>query len=65
MEDEKKTIFSPYMLKDEAKYWREAKKVLERTKPIPWTRFTELFLKKYFPKYLENQMELKFMDLKQ
>ncbi|XP_074366365.1 uncharacterized protein LOC141707220 [Apium graveolens] len=53
------------MLKGEANYWWEAKKTLETTFPIPWTRFTELFLEKYFPKYMENQMELKFLEFKQ
>ena len=28
-------------------------------------RFTELFLEKYFPRYMQNQMELKFFELKQ
>ena len=32
---------------------------------IPWTRFNELFLEKYFPVFMQNQMELKFLDLKQ
>ncbi|XP_074355258.1 uncharacterized protein LOC141693960 [Apium graveolens] len=65
VKEEKKTIFAAYMLKGEANYWWEAKKTLETTFPIPWTRFTKLFLEKYFPKYMENQMELKFLELKQ
>ncbi|XP_074342240.1 uncharacterized protein LOC141679718 [Apium graveolens] len=65
VEEEKKTIFAAYMLEGEANYWWEAKKTLETTFPIPWTRFTELFLEKYFPKYMENQMELKFLELKE
>ncbi|XP_074347033.1 uncharacterized protein LOC141685854 [Apium graveolens] len=65
VKEEKKTIFAAYMLKGEANHWWEAKKTLETTFPIPWTRFTELFLEKYFPKYMENQMELKFLELKQ
>ncbi|XP_074374397.1 uncharacterized protein LOC141714798 [Apium graveolens] len=65
VEEEKKTIFVAYILKGEANYWWEAKKILENTFPIPWTRFTELFLEMYFPKYIENQMELKFLELKQ
>ncbi|XP_074363144.1 uncharacterized protein LOC141703561, partial [Apium graveolens] len=65
VEEEKKIIFAAYMLKGEANYRWEANKTLETTFPIPWTRFTELFFQKYFPKYMENQMELKFLELKQ
>lgn len=32
---------------------------------IQWPRFKELFLEKYFPKCLENKMEIKFLELKQ
>ncbi|WOG92166.1 hypothetical protein DCAR_0311426 [Daucus carota subsp. sativus] len=65
VEEEKKTIFAAFMLKGEANYWWEAKRVLEGSSIISWARFTELFLEKYFPKHLENQMELKFLELKQ
>nr|XP_017245279.1 PREDICTED: uncharacterized protein LOC108216926 [Daucus carota subsp. sativus] len=65
VEENKKTIFAAFMLKGEANYWWEAKKKLEGSNVIPWARFTELFLEKYFPKHLENQMEIKFLELKQ
>ena len=65
VEEDKKTIFATYMLKGEANYWWEAKKTMEGNAVISWTRFTQLFLEKYFPKYLKNQMELKFLELKQ
>ncbi|KAL8114667.1 hypothetical protein AgCh_021506 [Apium graveolens] len=29
------------------------------------TKFTELFLEKYFPRYMKNQMEIKFLNLTQ
>lgn len=32
---------------------------------MAWERFTQLFLEKYFIKYMKNQMELKFLELKQ
>ncbi|KAL8147206.1 hypothetical protein AgCh_004796 [Apium graveolens] len=32
---------------------------------ITWERFSQLFLGKYFPRFTENQMELKFLRLKQ
>ena len=31
---------------------------------VTWERFSKLFLDKYFPKYIESQMELKFLELK-
>ncbi|XP_017256323.1 uncharacterized protein LOC108225879 [Daucus carota subsp. sativus] len=65
VEDEKKTLFATYMLKGEANFWWEARRGLEGTGIITWDRFTKLFLDKYYPKYLENQMELQFLELKQ
>ena len=37
-------------------------KALENIGVITWERFTELFLEKYFPDYMQNQMELKFFE---
>lgn len=65
VEDEKKTIFAAYLLKGEANYWWEAKKALEGAGVVTWERFTELFLEKYFPDYMEGQMEIKFLEFKQ
>ncbi|XP_074351306.1 uncharacterized protein LOC141690398 [Apium graveolens] len=64
-EVDQKTEFSSYFLKGEANYWWESNKVLEGTKIVAWDRFTELFLEKYFPHYMKNQIELKFLELKQ
>ena len=60
-----KTIFATYLLKGEANYWWEAKKGMEPAGVVTWERFTELFLEKYFPRFMESQMELKFLELKQ
>ena len=38
---------------------------MEEEGVIPWARFNELFLEKYFPTFMQNQMELKFLELKQ
>ena len=62
---ELKTNYASYFLKGEENYWWESKKALEREGTITWERFTELFLEKYFPRYMQNQMELKFFELKQ
>ncbi|XP_074361423.1 uncharacterized protein LOC141701688 [Apium graveolens] len=32
---------------------------------MAWTRFKELFFDKYFPTYMKNEMEMKFLGLKQ
>ena len=65
VEEDKKTIFAAFMLKGEANYWWEAKRGMKGTTTIPWDRFTHLFLEKYYPKHLEKQMEIKFLELKQ
>ena len=38
---------------------------LEEVEIVSWDRFKELFLEKYFPKYMQSQMELKFFELRQ
>ncbi|KAK1360412.1 hypothetical protein POM88_044886 [Heracleum sosnowskyi] len=62
---EKKTEYASYFLKNEASYWWETSKALEPEGLITWERFTELFLEKYFPDLMRDQMELKFLELKQ
>ncbi|XP_063942643.1 uncharacterized protein LOC135150309 [Daucus carota subsp. sativus] len=47
--EEQKTKFASHYLKNEATYWWES----------------ELFLEKYFPRFLQDQMELNFLELKQ
>lgn len=63
--DEQKTEYASYFLKNEASYWWESTKALEEQGMVLWDRFTELFLDKYCPRYMQNQMELKFFELKQ
>ncbi|XP_074342156.1 uncharacterized protein LOC141679593 [Apium graveolens] len=65
VEERHKTIFTSYMLKGEANYWWESKRNLKTDAVIPLVRFTRLFLEKYFPKFMETQMEIKFLELKQ
>ncbi|KAL8123967.1 hypothetical protein AgCh_011826 [Apium graveolens] len=64
-EEEQKTDFASYFLKGEANYWWESKKVLEGEGVVTWDRFTDFFLEKYFPRFMKNQMEIKFLELKQ
>lgn len=63
--NDQKTIFATYMLKDEANFWWEAKKGHSNLPVVPWERFKEVFFEKYYPKYMSNMMELKFLELKQ
>ena len=65
VEDNQKCKFASYYLKSEANYWWESVKALEEIEAVTWERFKELFLEKYFPRYMQNQMELKFFELKQ
>lgn len=63
--ENQKTVYATYFLKGESNYWWQSTKALENTEVITWARFTELFLEKYFPRYMQTQMELKFCELKQ
>ena len=63
--EDKKTEYASYFLKSEASYWWESTKVLEGEGVVTWPRFTELFLEKYFPNFMKDQMEIKFLELKQ
>ncbi|XP_074327792.1 uncharacterized protein LOC141665704 [Apium graveolens] len=62
---EQKTKFSSYFLKGEANYWWESKRELQRDEFVTWERFIELFLQKYFPRHMKNQMKIKFLSLTQ
>lgn len=60
-----KTVFATFLLKGEANYWWEAKKNTETDAIVTWERFKQLFLEKYFPRFMRTQMDLKFLELKQ
>lgn len=61
--EDQKTAFAAYMLKGEASFWWES--VEARENNVSWARFKELFFQKYFPRSLETNMEIKFLELKQ
>lgn len=61
----KKVEYTSYFLKGEANYWWESARALEEGEVIAWDRFKKIFLDKYFPRYMQTQMELKFFELKQ
>ena len=63
--EDQKTEFASYYPKNEANYWGESMKALKGEEVIAWTRFTELFMEKYFPEYMQSMMELEFSELKQ
>ncbi|KAL8099164.1 hypothetical protein AgCh_031730 [Apium graveolens] len=65
VKEEQKTEFASYYLKNEATYWWETVKVLKGTDDVAWERFKEFFLEKYFPQFVQDQMKLKFLELKQ
>ncbi|KAL8125133.1 hypothetical protein AgCh_012709 [Apium graveolens] len=57
IEETQKTVFTSYMLKGEANYYWEPKGTLETDVIITWG--------KVFPRFMEAQMELKFLEIKQ
>ncbi|XP_074377139.1 uncharacterized protein LOC141718659 [Apium graveolens] len=63
--EEQKTIYDTYFLEREVIYWWNLVKALEEVQLVTWTRFKELFLEKYYPRYMQKQMEMKFLELKQ
>ncbi|KAL8103666.1 hypothetical protein AgCh_028023 [Apium graveolens] len=65
VKDEKKAQYAIYYLKEEASFWWESSKALLEGKDLSWGKFTEMFLEKYFPSYMQDQLEMKFLDLRQ
>ena len=63
--EDQKTPYATYFLKGEVIYWWDSVRALEEVQPVTWNRFKELFLEKYYPKFMQNQMERKFLELKQ
>ncbi|XP_074356323.1 uncharacterized protein LOC141696029 [Apium graveolens] len=64
--DEKRTKYASYYLKDEASYWWESTKTLQAEgEAISWKKFIELFMENYLPIYMQDQLEMRFVDLKQ
>ncbi|XP_074337678.1 uncharacterized protein LOC141674877 [Apium graveolens] len=63
--DNQKVEYATYFLKGESNYWWETAKALEAAKIINWDRFKRMFSDKYFPRYMQTQMEMKFLELKQ
>ncbi|XP_074346856.1 uncharacterized protein LOC141685663 [Apium graveolens] len=63
--DNPKVEYATYFLKGESNYCWESVKALQATEVITWDRFKRMFLHKYFPRYMQTQMEMKFFELKQ
>ncbi|XP_074356548.1 uncharacterized protein LOC141696288 [Apium graveolens] len=63
--DDKKVQYAGYYLKDEASYWWESSKALLEGEVITWEKFTKMFLEKYLPSYMQDQMEMRFLNLRQ
>ncbi|XP_074351715.1 uncharacterized protein LOC141690857 [Apium graveolens] len=65
VKDDKKVQYASYYLKDGASYWWESSKVLLEGKAITWEKFTEMFLEKYLLSYMQDQLEMRFPNLRQ
>lgn len=60
-----KIKYAIYYLKTDAEYWWESAKTLEGEGVVSLQIFNELFLDKYIPSCLQDQIEIKFLELKQ
>ncbi|XP_074346608.1 uncharacterized protein LOC141685404 [Apium graveolens] len=65
IKDDKKAQYASYYLKDEASYWWESSKILLEGKIITWEKFKEMFLEKYLPSYMQGQLKMRFLNLRQ
>ncbi|KAL8095604.1 hypothetical protein AgCh_036864 [Apium graveolens] len=65
VKDDKKAQYASYYLKDEASFWWESSKALLEGKDLTREKFTEMFLEKYLSSYMQDQLEMKFLDLRQ
>ncbi|KAK1360433.1 hypothetical protein POM88_044907 [Heracleum sosnowskyi] len=63
--NDQKVEYASYFLKGESNYWWESARTLEAAEVITWDRFKRMFLDKYFPRYMQTQMEMKFFELRQ
>ncbi|KAL8104611.1 hypothetical protein AgCh_028724 [Apium graveolens] len=50
--------------RDEATFLWESTKALQEEDDNSWQKFNELFLEKYLPSYVQDQLELRFPELK-
>ncbi|XP_074351638.1 uncharacterized protein LOC141690765 [Apium graveolens] len=64
VKDDKKAQYVSYYLRDEASYWWESSKELLEGKFITWEKFSEKFLEKYLPSYMQDQLEMRFPNLR-
>lgn len=63
--DEQKVKFATHSLKGEAVFWWDTVKLTEDCSKMTWKRFKEVFFDKYFPPCMKNEMEMKFLGLRQ
>ncbi|XP_074351973.1 uncharacterized protein LOC141691129 [Apium graveolens] len=65
VKNDKKAQYASYYLKDEASYLWESTTTFLEGEAISWEKFTELFLEKYLPSYMQDRLHMRFLDLKQ
>lgn len=65
--EEQKVTFATYMFKGAADDWWEGARASMTAKgnPMDWEHFQEVFLNRYFPKFIREQKEQEFMRLQQ
>ncbi|KAL8124095.1 hypothetical protein AgCh_011917 [Apium graveolens] len=55
----------PDLIKAQSCFRWESSKALLEGKDLKWEKFTEMFLEKYLLSYMQDQLEMKFLDLRQ
>ncbi|XP_058756737.1 uncharacterized protein LOC131629950 [Vicia villosa] len=65
--DEQKVKFAAFMLKGAADYWWEGEeaRMIAKGNKIDWESFQEVFLDRYFPKFLQRRKEQEFIHIQQ
>ena len=65
--EEQKVVFGIYTLVEEVEYWWENTHLCldGEGQVVTWETLIMVFLEKWFPKYVRNKKEMKFLELKQ
>ncbi|XP_074347442.1 uncharacterized protein LOC141686298 [Apium graveolens] len=65
VKDDKKAQYTSYYLKDESSYWWESSKAFLEGEVVTWEKFTKMFLEKYLPIYMQDQLKMRILNLRQ
>ncbi|XP_074360797.1 uncharacterized protein LOC141701053 [Apium graveolens] len=63
--EDQKVKFATRSFRGEVVFWWDSVEQTEDIEKMTWSRFKDLFYEKYYPKNVQNEMEVKFINLKQ